>query len=51
MVRPSILVDPYKGYIQELREDNMSNPEICEILKRDFDIEISESTLRRRLAH
>ena len=39
----------YKGLIKELRDNDIPLPEICQILLRDHEYDVSESTLKWRL--
>ena len=49
MVRPLKALEAHKGLIKELRDDDIPLPEICQILLRDHECDVSESTLKRRL--
>ena len=49
MVRPLKALEAHKGLIKELRDDDIPLPEICQILLKDHECDVSESTLKRRL--
>ena len=46
MVRPLKALEAHKGLIKELRDDDIPLPEIYQIFLKDYEYNISKSTLK-----